>query len=176
MTTAAAGREGVYLRMLREHDLAIRRLAASYERDPARRQDLVQDIWMAVWQALPSFRGDCSERTFLFRIGHNRGVSHIKHWRVRRTEPLMEIDPIDPGATDPEQIATDRERRARLLSAVLRLPLGLRQATVLMLEGMSQREIAEVLGITENNAAVRLSRARAAIAKDLADLNQESAS
>ena len=45
-------------RLLREHEAVVRRLAHSYERDPARRQDLVQEIWLAVWQALPRFRGD----------------------------------------------------------------------------------------------------------------------
>lgn len=162
-STGTADREDVYLRMLREHAPAIRRLAASYERDPGRRQDLVQDIWLALWQALPSFRGDCSERTFVFRIAHNRAVSHIKHWRIRRTEPLADIDPADGAASDPEHAATDRERRERLQAAVVRLPLGLRQATVLMLEGLSQREIADVLGIAENSVAVRLTRARAAL-------------
>lgn len=163
---SAADRETAYLRMLRDHDAAIRRLAATYEREPARRQDLVQDIWLALWQALPSFRGDCSERTFVFRIAHNRAVSHIKHWRIRRTEPLSEIDPVD-AAGDPERVTGDRERGERLQAAVRRLPLGLRQVTVLLLEGLSQRESAEVLGITENNVAVRLTRARAALTKDL---------
>ena len=164
---ADAGREAVYLRMLREHDPPIRRLAASYEREPSRRQDLLQDIWLALWQALPSFRGDCSERTFVFRIAHNRVVSHIKHWRIRRTEPLADLDPVDAASANPERTASDRERRERLQRAVSRLPLGLRQATVLMLEGLSQREISEVLGITENNVAVRLTRARAALARDI---------
>jgi RNA polymerase sigma factor (sigma-70 family) len=165
--TNLADRETAYLRIVSDHDAAIRRLAASYEREPARRQDLVQDIWLALWQALPSFRGDSTERTFVFRIAHNRAVSHTKRWRIRRTEPLPTIDPIDNAAFDPERAVTDRERAERLQAAVRRLPLGLRQATMLMLEGLSQREIAEVLGITENNVAVRLARARAALATDM---------
>jgi len=168
MAGERAEREAAYLRMVREHDAAIRRLSASYERDPGRRQDLLQDIWMALWQALPSFRGDCSERTFVFRIAHNRGVSHVKHWRMRHVEPIEGFDPVDARAGDPERHATDRQRRERLQQAVARLPLGLRQTTVLLLEGLSQREIAEVLGITENNVAVRMTRARAALARDLA--------
>ena len=75
-------REARYLRLVSEHERAIRRMASSYERDAARRQDLVQDIWLALWQALPGFRGDSSERTFVFRIAHNRGVSH-QMWRAR---------------------------------------------------------------------------------------------
>lgn len=158
-------REARYLRLLRAHDQTIRRLALSYERDPARRQDLVQDIWMALWQALPAFRGDCSERTFVFRIAHNRGVSHTQHWRRRRTEVLNEEALVPATNGDPERAATEGQRRERLQSAVQRLPLGLRQVVVLTLEGLSQRDIGDVLGISENNVAVRLSRARAALAR-----------
>jgi RNA polymerase sigma-70 factor (ECF subfamily) len=164
---SGSARESAYLRLLGSHEAAIRRLAASYERDAGRRQDLVQDIWLALWQALPAFRGDCSERTFVFRIAHNRAVSHIQHWRLRHTEPLPAVDPVDASAADPERALSERERVERLQEAVRRLPLGLRQATVLMLEGLSQKEMADVLGITENNVAVRLTRARAALARDM---------
>lgn len=161
----ADDREERYLRLLRAHDPAIRRLALSYERDPVRRQDLVQDIWMALWQALPAFRGDCAERTFVFRIAHNRGVSHIQHWHRRRTEALDDDAPVATADADPERVASDGQRRAQLQAAVQQLPLALRQVVVLTLEGVSQREIGDVLGISENNVAVRLSRARVALAR-----------
>jgi RNA polymerase sigma-70 factor (ECF subfamily) len=164
-TPMDAAREAQYLRLLEDHDAAIRRMAVGYEREPARRQDLVQDIWLALWQALPSFRGDCSERTFVFRIAHNRAVSHIQHWRRRATDPLPDEAPIADGGLDPERAASQRQRQERLQAAVRRLPLGLRQAVVLMLEGLSHAEIGDVLGITANNVAVRLTRARAALAE-----------
>jgi RNA polymerase sigma factor (sigma-70 family) len=158
-------REAHYLRLLSVHESAVRRLAFSYERDPARRQDLVQDIWLAVWRALPAFRGDCSERTFIFRIAHNRSVSHIQHWQRRRTETLDDNAAVSTSDADPERSASDRQRQARLQSAVQQLPLGLRQVVVLTLEGLSQREIGEILGISDNNVAVRLSRARGTLAR-----------
>jgi RNA polymerase sigma-70 factor (ECF subfamily) len=158
-------REARYLRLLEQHDPAIRRLAVGYERDPMRRQDLVQDIRLALWQALPSFRGECAERTFVFRIAHNRSVSHIQHWRRRHTEVLPDEAPIADGGLDPERAASQRQRQQRLQAAVQRLPLGLRQVVVLTLEGLSHPEIGEVLGISGNNVAVRLTRARAALAQ-----------
>ena len=45
------------------------------------------------------------------------------------------------------------------------LPLGLRQVVVLTLEGLSHAEVADIVGITENNVAVRLTRARAALSR-----------
>jgi RNA polymerase sigma-70 factor (ECF subfamily) len=162
-------REAHYLRLVESYETAIRRIAASYERDSARRQDLVQDIWVALWRALPSFRGDCHERTFVFRIAHNRAVSHVQHWRRRQTEELAEDAQIPDKAADPERAASQRERQQRLQAAVQRLPLGLRQVVILTLEGLSPADISDVLGISANNVAVRLTRARQALARLLAN-------
>jgi RNA polymerase sigma-70 factor (ECF subfamily) len=158
-------REALYLRLVSDHDRGVRRLASSYEREPARREDLVQDIWLALWQALPRFRGECSERTFVFRIAHNRGVSHIQRWRRRQTEVLDAEAPIADVGLDPERAATQRQRQEHLQVAVRRLPLGLRQVVVLTLEGLSHRDIADVVGITEGNVAVRLTRARVLLSR-----------
>lgn len=168
MSARITDRDSWCTRLMREHDAAVRRLAASMERDPARRQDLLQEIWLAVWQALPRFRGDCSERTFVFRIAHNRAVSHVLHWQRRRTEPLGEDLALASPALDPERLLSDQERRIRLQTAVCALPMGLRQVVVLTLEGLTNREAAEVIGISENNVAVRLTRARVALARELA--------
>lgn len=162
---AAERRDDRCVRLLHEHDRALRRLAASYERDRSKQQDLVQDIWLAVWQALPRFRGDCSERTFVFRIAHNRGVSHIDHWRRRQTDVLDEEAPIQAPGPDPEHSLSQQERHERLRAAVQALPLGLRQVVVLSLEGLSHAEVADIVGLTENNVAVRLTRARAALSR-----------
>lgn len=59
------------------------------------------------------------------------------------------------------------QRRERLQAAVQSLPMGLRQVVVLTLEGLSHAEVADVVGITENNVAVRLTRARAALSRRL---------
>lgn len=155
------------MRLLHEYDRPLKRLASSYERDPAKQQDLVQDIWLAVWQALPRFRDECSERTFVFRIAHNRAVSHVDHWQRRRTDVLDDDTPIaDPGP-DPEYSLSQQQRQERLQSAVQALPIGMRQVVVLTLEGLSNAEVADVVGISENNVAVRLTRARAALSSQL---------
>ena len=159
----ADAREAHYLRLVEEYEPAIHRLAMTYEREAAQRQDLVQEIWLALWRSLPSFRGDCSERTFVFRIGHNRGVTHIQRSLRRKTEALDEDAPFVDERVDPEGDAIRRQRQERLRHGVARLPLGLRQVVVLALEGLSHREIGDVLGLTENNVAVRLTRARTAL-------------
>lgn len=153
--------------MLGDHDGALRRMAATYERDPSRQQDLVQEIWLAVWQALPRFRNECSERTFVFRIAHNRAVSHIEHWQRRQTDVLEEHAPIAAPGPDPEHSLSQQQRYERLRAAVQALPIAMRQVVVLTLEGLTNAEVAEIVGISENNVAVRLTRARAALSESL---------
>ena len=151
--------EQQYDRILHEHGAALRRVAASYEADPSRREDLFQEVCLALWQALPRFRGECSERTFAFRIAHNRGLSH--GWRSRtHAAELEEAEAVADPRQSPEAEVQEGERRSRLRAAVRSLPPMARQVVVLSLEGLGHREIGEVLGLSENNVAVRLSRAR----------------
>ncbi len=151
--------------ILGEHGAAISRLAYSYEAVAGIREELVQEIALAIWQALPHFRGECSERTFIFRIAHNRGLTHV----ARRRPPQQSLDdleeadePVDPHPHPDEHLA-QMNQRERLASAVQTLPVAHKQMIVMMLEGLSHAEIGEVLGITENNVAVRLTRARKAL-------------
>jgi RNA polymerase sigma-70 factor (ECF subfamily) len=152
--------------LLERYRAAIARLAASYEHNRADREDLVQDIWLAVWRALPSFRGQCSERTYVYRIAHNRAITHASHRRPHadEIEAAHDLPDTAPSTEQVTQRAADRER---LLAAVQRLPLVQREVVLLVLEGLPQREVAEVLGITEVNVAVRMSRARAELTRRL---------
>ena len=161
-------REARFVRWLDRDGAAIRRLTVGYERDGGRRQDLEQEIYLAIWQALPAFAEQCSERTFVFRIAHNRAISHVRRWRLRRTDALEEDTAVAGPGADPEYAASQARRHAALAAAVRRLAPSLRQVMLLLLEGCSHREIADVVGISEGNVAVRVSRARKALTEALA--------
>jgi RNA polymerase sigma factor (sigma-70 family) len=156
-------------RVLREYGPALSRLAFGYEKLPAAREELTQEIALAIWRALPHFRGECSERTFIYRIAHNRGLTHACR-RQPAHEPLDELaqpfEPVDPRP-HPEELVSISHQRDRLRSAIQRLPLAYRQVMMLTLEELSHSEIAEVLGITENNVGVRVSRAKKALKEAL---------
>lgn len=151
-------------RLLHEFGPALERLAAAYEADPNEREDLLQEIVFALWRALPAFRGDCSEKTFVYRIAQNRGITHRlrRHARDRRLVELNEVSDIADPSTE-EEDGIDVLGRDALLAAVQQLPASHRDVIVLSLEGLSNAEIAEVLGISAGNVAVRLFRARACL-------------
>lgn len=157
-------RERRFLALLNANLPALGRLAGSYAGTTGEREDLVQDIALALWQALPRFRGESSERTFLFRIAHNHCIDHITRRRPMASLQDLELDPVD-GSRSIEATLTDQQDSARLQEAVRRLPLIQRQVVVLALEDMDYAEIGAVLGISENNVGVRLNRARASLRK-----------
>ena len=146
-------------KVLAEYGPALMRVAMAYAGDAAEAQDLYQETCFAIWRALPSFRGESSLRTFVWRIAHNRGLSHRARLPRRHEDETALAGFADP-APPPDQVAGRRMLQERLLEAVRRLGDTHREVLLLSLEGLSQAEIGEVLGLTENAVAVRLNRAR----------------
>lgn len=154
-------------RLIAANGPALTRLAANYTNTPSDRDDLLQEIAMALWQALPRFRGECSERTFLFRIAHNRAIAHLARSRSRPVAD-EEVEVHDP-APDPEAGLAREQGVQRLRWAIHQLPLVYGQVITLSLEGLGYGEIGEILGISESNVSVRLTRARQILRESLED-------
>lgn len=145
--------------MLSQYGGALARIAGSYERSAAGREDLVQDMILALIQALPRFRGESALGTFVYRVATNQAIDRL----ARRSPATIELSDA-PDLPDPHPGPAQRygahDQHERLLAAIRQLPLSLRQVITLVLEDLSHAEIAAVLGITENNVAVRANRAR----------------
>lgn len=159
-------RHGRLADVLDKHAGLISRIAASYEADPSLRDDLLQEIALALWRALPGWRGEATLRTFVARVAHNRGATHVLGER-RRPMPALVPDDLPDHGVAPEQHTHAAQQHARLQASVRALPLALRQAVTLALEGFSHAEIADALGIRVNAVDVRLSRARQTLREQL---------
>jgi len=162
-----------FYRALSQYAPALSRVAAGYVSDPQEQEDLLQEIYVALWRALPTFRGESRELTFVLSVAHNRGISFASRAR-RKAFVELPYDIPDPTANVDEE-AERRERAALLYAGIRRLPAAQRQAIMLHLEGLSGKEIAAAQATTENNVNVRLNRARTAL-RDLlgtlvADMN-----
>lgn len=151
--------ESPFDRVVRLHGAALSRVAWGYVEIDADHDDLMQDIFVAIWRALPRFRGQASERTFVFRIAHNRGCTFLAR-RPRENDTLTEETPVIDPRPGPDDEIDRRQRWTRLVAAVRTLPAPHRQAVMLRLEGFSVAEIAELQDVSENNVSVRLTRAR----------------
>ena len=145
--------------IVRDYGAMIRRIALSYENVPDLADELVQEIYIAIWRALPSFRAEATLKTFLARIATNRAVTHVA--RAMKVPPSIEMDGRIPSRfASPEHEAIARDRTDVLKAAVQRLPLTYRQPVMLTLEGLTFEEISQVLGITSNAVGVRMLRAK----------------
>jgi RNA polymerase sigma factor (sigma-70 family) len=145
--------------LMEQHGPSLARLAAAYTNTVSDRDDLFQEIAISIWQALPTFRGESSERTFIYRIAHNRALTHLAR-RPNRQVDLAEDAAVRDPQPDPEQQVAIEQQRDRLLRAIRRLPADYRRVIVLVLEGLSHNEVAEILGLNANNVAVRVNRAK----------------
>lgn len=157
----AVASDAMLERVIREHGALLARVARGYADNAHDADDLMQEIWTALWRALPRFRADASERTFVLRVAHNRGISFAV--ARRRFASLGEAADVSDPAPIAETRVIAAERRDRLFDAIRRLPDTQREAVMLQLEGLSQREIAHLQGTSESNAGVRLTRARKAL-------------
>jgi RNA polymerase sigma-70 factor, ECF subfamily len=139
---------------------AIERLARSYELDAQKRQDLLQNIHLNLWRSLDRFDGQCSLRTWVYRVAHNVAATHVMDERRRRSRPLVGLDDLDVRDVGIEPDADRGVLLSRLMELIQRLrPLD-RELVVLYLEGLSAAEIAEVAGISAGNVATRMGRVK----------------
>jgi RNA polymerase sigma-70 factor (ECF subfamily) len=159
MSWMTSGDRAALDRILRDYAGFAFRLAASYEADPETARDLTQDILMAVWQAWPAFRRQCSERTYVARIAHHRIATHVGK-AVRQPRRVQLADDLPATEASPEEQVSRQDQRERLTTLVRTLPVAYREVALLLLEDFTPSEVAETLGISANAVAIRSSRAR----------------
>ncbi|MEL7370386.1 MAG: sigma-70 family RNA polymerase sigma factor [Myxococcota bacterium] len=147
---------------------AVKRVIGSYLPPGPERDDLAQEVSMALIQAIPRFRGESQLRTYVLRIAHNVSLRFITGLRVAsQRQKEIDAEAMAEDAPTPEARLQQQQQRERLLSAIRRLPLSQRQVLTLALEELSHAEIGAVLGISENAVNTRLHRARIQLKKHL---------
>ena len=136
------------------------RAVSGYELNPALREELYQEVLLALWESLPRLREPDRLRFFALRIAHNLGASHARTAARRPVSVSFDERSLDMRTEDHPDDA-EAARREWLFQSLATLPLNLRQVLMLQLEGFDYAEIAELLGISAENVGVRLHRARA---------------
>ena len=142
---------------------SLRRTCRGYERDPQRQDELLQEIWLALWTALPRFEGRSSLKTWVYRVAHNTAVKHI-HRQVRTPQSAeMDVEALGHQLQAIEARLDRRRARQMLADLIRQLPAADRQLMLLYLEGLSSRDMAEITGMSPSNVTTRLSRIRTAL-------------
>lgn len=160
-----AGQQLAFAEIVRRHKEPMHRLVARMIGDDNEALDIVQEAFIAAHRALRNYDMARPMRAWLSRIAINKA----RDWRRRRAvrRLISVIVPID-HATDTvddtpsiETSAADRQELERVATAITLLPTNLRETLILRtIEGLSQAETAETLGISEKAVETRLYRAR----------------
>lgn len=167
IAAAQAGDRQAFGRLVERYWDRLYRWLYHLTRDRHKAEDLVQETFLKVLAALDSFRPGSNFRAWLFRIGHNNFVN-LKRAERRTGHPLPEDTAGSPVAA-PSETAADREAVRVVAKAIAELPVEFRSALMLRAdEGLSFREVAAVLRITEETARWRVFKARQKLMKVLA--------
>jgi RNA polymerase sigma-70 factor (ECF subfamily) len=165
--------------LLRRAQNIARRFSLAVCGDETDAEDALQEALLKTYRSARQIRDANAFRPWLYRVVRN---ACLVSRRKRAHEPphLESLDatvpgpddagrtaPADPGR-DPEQLAEDARRRRRLRSALAAIPRAYRIVLFLRdMEGLSTREVARVLQISEDNVKTRLRRARSALQAEM---------
>jgi RNA polymerase sigma-70 factor (ECF subfamily) len=165
--TTLASQQARFEAHVAEHRGIVFKVANAYTRDPENRRDLAQEIVAQAWRAYPFFDDTRRFSTWLYRIALNVAISERRGDAVRARHAA----PVDAASLEQMAGRAGRESddRVRELYRVIdALDNFHRALVVLYLEGYDQREMAEILGLTETNVATRLSRLRQRLRREVA--------
>ena len=167
MAAEAQAAGGEFGALLERHRAIVFKVANTYCRNPDDRNDLAQDIAVQLWRAWPGYDRARSFSTWMYRIALNVAISHVRGDGLRRRHavPMDEClqDVADPNASDHEA-----EQRVRLLHGFIAQQAPMDRALLLLyLEDRPQREIADILGISETNVSTKIGRLKQRIRNEL---------
>lgn len=167
MPPAASTQDDLYTDATRTYGAALDRLARAYEADPDIRRDLLQDIHVALWRSFAGFDGRCSLRTWIYRVAHNVGASHVLQQRRSRLQVLVGLEQLEtlPDTKSGPSAADRTHALDRLLSLIQRLKPLDRHVILSYLEGLDAASIGEITGLSPGNVATKIHRIKTVLAR-----------
>jgi RNA polymerase sigma factor (sigma-70 family) len=146
-------KETEFLAQIQTNQGIIKKLVGLYANNEEERKDLYQEILFQAWKGFPSFRGDAKFSTWLYRISLNTILTSQRKINKVEYRETLEDAPLADYAD-----AIKHENGRLLRQAIRRLPETERAIITLHLDGYTNPEIADIMGISGNNATVKLHR------------------
>ena len=144
--------------MLTQHRGIVFKVAHTYSQHTQDRQDLAQEIATQLWRAFPSYDNARPFATWMYRIALNVGISHLRKAAPYAKRTVGLEDSHEQLAVNPDE-HLDGDDQVRALHAVIEQLAPFDRALLLLyLDERSQRDIGDVLGISETNVATKLMR------------------
>ncbi len=167
-----AGDKQAFDVLVRKYQLKLVKMISRYVSDPSEAQDVAQEAFIKAYRAIPTFRGESSFYTWIYRIGANTAKNHLV--AQGRRPPGSDMDARDAEqyggdsvlreSDTPEGLAQRDEIERTVFAAIEALPDDLRAAITLReLDGLSYEEIAQAMECPVGTVRSRIFRAREAI-------------
>jgi len=147
----------------------IARFVAGYERDVLKRQELLHEVHLALWQSLAGYRSQCALRTWIYRVAHNTCVSHIQRNTRMARQDYAQLETLAAASDEQADISlVDRELDLSTVMAIVHSlkPLD-RQVMLLYLEDLDAEAIGEITGLSARNVATKVHRLKVLLATRL---------
>lgn len=173
-----AGSEDAFHQLIAQYHAPLYSLIARSLQNPSDAADITQDVFIKIFRSIKGFHGDCSLRTWVYRIALHE-ASNQRRWWTRHKKQEVTIDaPLQDGEEDgislaemladhrdsPFDCASQAQMRAQIETALLSVPESFRTVVILReMEGMQYDEIAEILKINLGTVKSRLMRGRTAL-------------
>lgn len=162
-----AGEKELFEILLRRHNQLLFRVLRGYLKDEIEVEDAMQNAYMKAFDKLYQFQGNSSFSTWLVRIGINEALARLGKMKKEKTIYLYSIDESPqsitqiPDGMNPEKQIIRQESERLLERAIDNLPEKYRVVYILKeVQGLPNDQIAESLGITDDNVKVRIHRAK----------------
>jgi len=169
-------KEEQFNRLVEENDNRIRRICSYYNSNTTDQKDMYQEILVNIWKSLDNFRGDSSINTWIYRIAINTSLSYTgkayKHLKVMVDAEQHKLASIMDVETLEEKLVEEKQLQ-RLQNELNTMSVIEKALISLMLEGLTMKEIADVIGITESNVKVKIHRIKSQLRKKLEDTSHD---
>jgi len=154
----------------------VARFVAGYERDDAKRQDLLQEVHLALWQSLAGFKGQCSLRTWVYRVAHNVGATHVQRSMRSVERSSTNLEEAELHVDERAQIIlTDRRLDLeRVMTLIHSLEVLDRELMLLYLEDLDAASISAITGLSTRNVATKVHRIKSLLTSRLSNRSKSS--
>lgn len=151
-------RETIFLNALKENQEKLFRVCSIYSKDDEDAKDLFQEVLVHVWRSMTKFKGNSSLSTWMFRIALNVCL-RFKSKYTKNQHRFIRLDSMTiENFGSEERSGGDNEKLMSLRKCVKKLNEGDKAIVALYLEGLPYKEISSILGLSENNIAVKVKR------------------
>lgn len=148
-------KEAAFTELIREHQGLLFKVTSIYTDSKQDQEDLFQEVVYQLWKYFDSFRNESKITTWMYRVAMNTAITHLKRKKKR-----PDVVPIATAVLKETEATDERyEERIRLLYAHLQELNALDKGLILLLlDGKSYKEIAEITGLGDSNVGTRISR------------------